>query len=234
MSDAKYRRLDDRDDDAAQPGCFRRLFRRRPPTTAEKAAEAERKLAKLMLQLPVWMAEADRKAQSNDASARECLRRGNRIKAKTHARAAMAHRRYQVRLGQFHSNVNEARILQSNAKVAGQLQEALGTASQALEQMIESMSYERISQFMDKLQHQREDLDEMEAEMARSIDGGALAEQERDAAEYDPDVQAYLEELLGEDRSEPVQPPVARVVVKPAAAASSSSSQKKKKLVAAT
>ena len=204
MSQTKYERLED--DGVARPGCLRRLFQRRPPTPEERAREAEKKLRLLMRQLPAWTAEQQRAIKRNEELAKECASRGNMVQAKVHVRAVFAHRRYQERLGAFYTNVNDAMLMQSNAKVARQIGDALGVASKALDHMMQSMSSENIVKLMDKLQDQREDLEEIDEELARPV-GDPILQRQIELADEDPEVVDYLRQLevpLSEPRQQAV------------------------------
>ena len=206
MSDARYQKLIDDERQGEPSGCFRRLFRRRQPTVEEvarqRAKESERELRRLMLELPAQMEEAHRSVKRNKEAVRQSMRDGNRVKAKAHAKIAMDAERYQERVGAFYANVNQALLLQKNAKIARSIQDALGTASEALERMLDSISSEKLVQLMDTLDEQREQMEEVDEELSRDVTRSDAERRLAAMAEEDPEVLSYLDSLV-----EPEQPP---------------------------
>jgi hypothetical protein len=214
MSDAKYQKLID--GEPVEPsGCFRRLFRRRQPTAGElasqRARESERKLRRLLQELPAQMEEAHGIVKRNRVAAKRCVRDGNRVKAKVHAKVVLDTERYQERLGAFYANVNQALLLQKNAKIARSIQDALGTASEALERMLESISAEKLVQLMDTLDEQRERMEEVDDELSRDVTQSEAERRLAAMAEEDPEVLSYLDSLMEPQQpEEPVQIPTER------------------------
>lgn len=209
MSDAKYTKLEDGGDAVARVGWFRawlrRLFKRAPPTPEQVAREAEVRLRRLMRQLPAWMSEQSRIIERNELDAKEFMARGDKPRAMVHARAVLAHRRYHMRLAAFYSNVNEALLMQQNAKVARGVTNALGVASQALDKMMASMKSENIVRLMQQLDDHRDELDRVDEELARPIgQTGELQRRAEETVEYDAAALELLEELCPTQRQDPI------------------------------
>lgn len=197
MTDAKYTRLDDTKKDRS--GCFARLFRRDTVAASpeERAKQSDRQLRLLMKQIPAWMAEQQRHITLNEHSAQDCAARRDTTQAKVFIRAALARRRYRERLGEFYTNIDAAMVMQQNAKVARDIAGALGAATDALDRMMASMSQENIVLMMDRMEEQREHLDDINDELARPAD--PLASRMAEVADEDPEVMRYLSSLTAQE-----------------------------------